>query len=174
MLSRRLFLALLATPIAASAAPARKATPALKGLGPDGEMQVSEADRCPTCGMAVKEHAPLGAALALKDGTTYYFCGTGCFFKAWLHRKEILGAAPDADAVGMVREYMGGKTVNAASVTFVAGSDVVGAMGPAVVAVKPADVKAFQERHGGSMTFQLRELTDALLAHVKTLGKGGK
>lgn len=177
MLSRRGVLVLLASPLAlrsAFAAPARKPAPAKKGLASDFEMQVSEEDRCPVCGKAVKAGAPLGAALALKSGTTYYFCETGCFLKAWIHQAEVLGRKTPEDAIGVVREYTGGRPVNAASVSFVAGSDVAGANGPAVVAVKPADVKTFQERHGGKMTFRLREVDDALLAKVKALPRDGR
>ncbi len=123
--------------------------------------------RCSVCAMDVAPNEALSASITLADGTVCSFCGTRCFFLAWLEPETLLDAKPKNVARGTVREFTGGKDVDAASVVFVAGSDVKGAMGPAIVAVLPGDVAAFKARHGGTVEFRLSELSPRLLAQVR-------
>ncbi len=131
------------------------------GLDAQGQMVVGDDDRCPVCAMRVKEHPKFASAIALDDGTTYYFCGTGCMMRSWLHPEVFLGADPKRLDRAVTPEYFTGKHVDATSVVWVAGSDVVGPMGPALVPLADdASATKFKERHGGKTTFKLGELTD--------------
>ncbi len=144
------------------AEPQRRAQPARQGLSPGGEMQVSEEDRCPVCAMAVSEHPRFSSAIALRGGETFYFCGTGCMIRSWLHPEVYLGRQRDQLERSVVREYFQGKQIDGAKAIFVAGSDVIGPMGPALVPLETeADVRTFKQRHGGKTAFRLAEMDDA-------------
>jgi copper chaperone NosL len=151
-------------PTAAKAPGARvsKVKSAAKGLDPQGQMQFSASDRCPVCGMDVGPHRKLASAIALDDGVTYHFCGTGCMIKTWLHPEVFIDTDKARVKRAVTREYFAGEHVDALTAHWVAGSDVVGPMGPALVALKDApDLKTFKERHGGKTTFSLATLDDA-------------
>lgn len=136
--------------------------PAAKGLTAQGALQLSESDRCPVCGMRPAKHPKFASAIVTKQGQTYYFCGTGCLIKGWLHPEIFLGRFKTTLARAVTPEYFGGKPIDALSARWVAGSDVVGPMGRAVVPLKDdADVAVFKKRHGGKTVFRLGELTDA-------------
>jgi len=124
-------------------------------------MQVSSEDRCPVCGMRVIKHPRFACAIQLKDHTTYYFCGTGCMIRAWMHPEVFLGAEKSRLQRAVVQDYFTGAHVSALDVVWVAGSDVVGPMGPALVPLKSADDAAvFMRRHGGKTTFRLSDMND--------------
>jgi nitrous oxide reductase accessory protein NosL len=62
----------------------------------------------------------------------------------------------------IVQEYLQGKPIEAATATWVQGSDVVGPMGPAFVPLATAeDLATFRQRHGGKHVFRLSDLDDA-------------
>jgi copper chaperone NosL len=137
-------------------------TAAQKGLDKNGAMQISEADRCPVCGMRIAKHKKFASAIELSSGEAYYFCGTGCLIKSWLHPEIFIGKPKSALERAVTPEYFGGKYIDALSARWVAGSDVVGPMGPALVPLKnDADLATFKKRHGGKTVFRLGELTDA-------------
>ncbi|MBW2523949.1 MAG: nitrous oxide reductase accessory protein NosL [Deltaproteobacteria bacterium] len=145
-----------------SASAAGKSPAKGKPLAADGTMQISPADRCPVCAMKVAEHPKFASAIQLDDDSTYYFCGTGCMLRSWLHPEVFLGADQGELKRAVVPEYFTGKHVDAATVTWVAGSDVVGPMGPAIVPLADdASADKFKERHGGKTTFKTAELDDA-------------
>ena len=130
-------------------------------------MQFSDEDRCPVCAMPITKHQKFASAIELKDGTTYYFCGTGCMIKSWLHPEVFLGHPKTDLKRAIVPEYFNGENVDASSVIFVAGSDVVGPMGPALVPLKNmADVETFKERHGAKTTFTMAEMNDTLWKNI--------
>lgn len=127
-----------------------------------GRMHVGDADRCPVCAMRVKEHPKFASGIELGDGTSYYFCGTGCMLRTWLHPEVFLGVPKDRLRRGIVRDYFQGEHLDASAVVWVAGSDVVGPMGPAIVPLADeASAETFRKRHGGKHTFKLSELDDA-------------
>lgn len=135
--------------------------PAKRGLDAQGQMRPSEGDRCPVCAMDVTRHPKFASAIQLEDGSTYYFCGTGCLIKSWLHPEIFLARTKGELKRAVTREYFGGKTVDALAAHWVAGSDVVGPMGPALVPLeREADIETFKQRHGGKTTFKLSSLTD--------------
>jgi len=146
------------------AAPEAKAGPAAaaQGLAEDDQLRLSPDDRCPVCAMRPAEHAKHAAAIALEDGTTFYFCGTGCMTRSWLHPEVYLGVDKGRVARAVVQEYLDGKPVDALSAHWVAGSDVMGPMGPALVPLaSEEDAATFESRHGGRHRYRLGELDDA-------------
>ena len=137
--------------------------PGVQPLTAAGQMQIDSADRCPVCAMKVAKHPQTACAIQLSDVTTFYFCGSGCLIKSWLHPEIFLNRSrPDLQRA-VVRDYFSGRPADATAVTWVAGSDVVGPMGPAIVAVADAgQLAVFKKRHGGKVTFRLAEVTDDL------------
>lgn len=135
--------------------------PAVEGIDQEGRLHFSEEDRCPVCAMKVKDHPKFACGIELKDGRTFYFCGTGCMIRSWLHPEVFLGEERSALARAVVQDYFEGRHLDALSVIWVAGSDVVGPMGPALVPVRDDQALAvFRERHGGTVTFRLADLDD--------------
>jgi nitrous oxide reductase accessory protein NosL len=142
-------------------------TPGQTPLDSDGRMQVSAADRCPVCAMPVADHSRFACALQLDDDTTYYFCGTGCMIRSWLRPDVFLGVPAERLRRSVVQEYFTGAQVDGMEVTWVAGSDVIGPMGPALVPVKgDRALKAFQRRHGGKTLFRLSDLDDEMWERI--------
>ena len=142
--------------------------PALLSLDDQGQMRISPEDRCPVCAMVPAKHVKTSCAIESKDGRTWYFCGTGCLIRTWLHPEHFLGVDKSNLARAVVRDFFNGEQLDADSVIWVAGSDVVGPMGPAIVPLKDkADVDAFRERHGGKHRFMLSEMTDELWMRIK-------
>jgi nitrous oxide reductase accessory protein NosL len=118
--------------------------------------------------MRPAKHAKFAAAIELTDGRTYYFCSNGCMIRAWLHPREFLAAAPAQRRRPVVQAFFSGRPVDARQATWVAGSEVMGPMGPAMVALEtPEMAAAFRQRHGGKYTFKLDEMTDALWEQIK-------
>ena len=144
-----------------------KLAPAKQGLSATGSMNLSPGDRCPVCAMAVIKHEKFSAAIELNDGSTYYFCGPGCMIKSWLHPEVFLGTSKQQLKRAVVREYFSGEEWDALAGEWVAGSDIIGPMGPMMVLLKTAeDVATFRKRHGGNATFKLGKLTDTQWEHM--------
>ena len=136
-------------------------TPGRHRLDQSGRMHISPEDRCPVCGMKVIKYPKFAAAIQLTDGTTFYFCSAGCMIRTWLHPEIFIACSRTELLKAVVREYFSGRTLDARSVVWVAGSDVIGPMGPAVVPLKDKTaLETFLSRHGGGETFDLDELTD--------------
>jgi len=141
----------------------QQATPeaAAKGLTADGQMQVGPEDRCPVCAMKVAEHPKFSSAIELDDGRTFYFCGTGCLLRSWLHPEVHLGVGKSHLKRAVTRDYFEGAQIDAGTAVWIAGSDVIGPMGPALVPLASAEeADVFKQRHGGKHTFRLAEMTD--------------
>ena len=137
--------------------------PAQKSLAADGQMVPSESDRCPVCAMYPARRPETAAAMTLTSGETFYFCGNGCLLRTWLRPMVYLGKAQNQIDRIVVRDYFSGKPVDGRKATWVAGSDVVGPMGPAIIALKDNDqLETFTKRHGGKTVFTFDEINDAL------------
>jgi nitrous oxide reductase accessory protein NosL len=145
-----------------SAADAPEVRAGRRPLGPDLALQLDPADRCPVCAMQVVKYQKFAAAIQLADATTYYFCATGCMIRSWLHPEIYLGCAKSELARPVVQAYLTGRPTDARDVVWVAGSDVIGPMGPYLTPLAPANVEAFMKRHGGKRTFRLADMDDAL------------
>jgi nitrous oxide reductase accessory protein NosL len=127
-----------------------------------GQMQIRPGDRCPVCGMRVADYPKFSCALQLTDGTTYYFCSSGCLLRTWLHPEIFLNADPSRRQRTIVRDYFSGRQIDGRAVFWVTGSDVIGPMGPAPVPLEGEKaLKAFRRRHGGLHVFLLEDLDEA-------------
>jgi copper chaperone NosL len=136
---------------------------ALKSLSADGQMTLSESDRCPVCAMFPARRPQTAAAMTLKSGETYYFCGNGCLLRTWLRPTVYLNQPRVAIDRLVVRDYFSGQPIDGRTATWVAGSDVVGPMGPAIIALgDAAQLEIFKTRHGGKTVFTLDQVDDAL------------
>ena len=156
-----LILVLWGTVVARAAGPGGGPEPGRKPLDENNRMQISDQDRCPVCGMKVAEHAKFSSAIQLTDETTYYFCGTGCMMRAWLHPEIFLATEKEILQTPLVKDYFTGEEMDGRDVFWVAGSDVIGPMGPALVPVKGEKaLEAFKRRHGGKAVFRLDEMND--------------
>jgi len=126
-------------------------------------MTLSASDRCPVCAMFPARRPQSAAAITLKSGETYYFCGNGCLFRTWLRPTIYLGKPQDQIDRLVVRDYFSGQSIDARTATWVAGSDVVGPMGPAIIALGDvSQLATFKNRHGGKTVFAFDQVDDAL------------
>ena len=133
----------------------------LKPLDENGHMQISGQDRCPVCAMKVKAHMKFSSAIQLSGGQTFYFCGTGCMIRSWMHPEIFLNTSQPELKKCVVQDYFSGQQVDGLAVYWVAGSDVTGPMGPALVPIlDEQQVEVFKNRHGGKAVFRLGEMTD--------------
>ena len=133
----------------------------LKPLDENGHMQISAQDRCPVCAMKVSAHKKFAGAIQLTGGQTFYFCGTGCMIRSWIHPEIFLNASKADLNKSVVQDYFSGRQVDGQAVYWVAGSDVVGPMGRALVPIMDeGQVAVFNKRHGGKAVFRLSEMTD--------------
>jgi nitrous oxide reductase accessory protein NosL len=132
------------------------------GISPDGTLHPSAIDRCPICAMTTLDKQ-MASAIELDDGRTFYFCGTGCMLKASLHPDVFLAAGDHSIARIMTTDYLTGKPLDAQKAIWIAGSDVVGAMGPMIVPIaSQLSMPSFNFRHGGEIIFRWEEFDDAL------------
>ncbi len=118
-------------------------------------------------------HRPKSAAgVALDDGQTFYFCGNGCLLRAHRHPDRYLATSREALARAVVLDYFTGRPIDARTAVWIAGSDVVGPMGPAIVTLSSdADADRFVKRHGGAIRFRLEDLDDALWSRIRSLSR---
>ena len=136
--------------------------PGLRPLDKDGVMQISNQDRCPMCAMQVSKYKKFACAIQLVDGSSFYFCSAGCMIRSWMLPEIFLGVTKAELKQTVVQDYFTGEQVSGGSVFWVAGSDVIGPMGPALVPLKSElHLDAFKTRHGAKTVFRLSELTDA-------------
>ena len=142
-------------------------TPARVPLDADGTMHISPQDRCPVCAMRPARYPKSACAIQLTDGRTFYFCETGCMLRSWLHPDIHLGAAAGTLKRIVVREYFTGGYLDGHAAVWVAGSDVIGPMGPMIVPLYGEDhLAVFKRRHGGKTVFRLGDLNEALWRNI--------
>lgn len=155
-------------------APKAQPVPAKHAIGEDHKMTLDEGDRCPVCGMLPSKHKDFAAGVRLKDGRSYHFCGNSCMLKTHFQTEQVLGEGSEiVDEV--VIDYMSGKPLEAKAAFWVAGSDVIGPMGPALVALSSeADRETFIKRHGGTKRFTLPELTPEMFESMRKAAMAGR
>ena len=140
---------------------------ARKALATDGQMILSPSDRCPVCAMFPARHPQTAAAMTLIDNKTFYFCSNGCLFRTWLRPRVYLGQPREAIERLVTRDYFSGRPIDARSATWVAGSDVIGPMGPAIIALDDAgQLAVFKNRHGGTIVFTFSQVDDLLWKQI--------
>lgn len=108
--------------------------------------------RCKTCGMKIDPKSEWRAEILLADGTTLAFDTPRCALRAFR------GGGLDAKTL-FVQEYYAREKVDASTVRFVVGGDVVGPMGPDLVPVAPSRVTKFIQDHGADRAYTLDELS---------------
>ena len=162
--------ALILFPVSVPAAEGGPA-PALKTLSADGQMPLSESDRCPVCAMFPARRPQTAAAMTLKNGETFYFCGNGCLLRTWLRPTIYLGKKQDAIDRLVVQDYFSGQPIDGRTATWVAGSDVIGPMGPAIIGLgDPDQLAIFKSRHGGKTVFTFDQVDDDLWKQISRRG----
>jgi nitrous oxide reductase accessory protein NosL len=141
--------------------------PAVQSISADGRLNLGKSDRCPVCAMFPYRYPQTAAGMTLKNNTTFYFCSNGCLLRSWLRPTVYLGRHRSAIDRLVARDYFCGAPVDGCAALWVAGSDVIGPMGPAIVALGYANqLEAFRKRHGGSAVFTLDELDDNLWRRI--------
>jgi copper chaperone NosL len=124
-------------------------------------IQIGKDDRCPVCAMKVSLYPKFACTMELVDGRQFSFCATGCMIRSWLHPEVYLKAEKLDIQQVWVQDYFTGQKIDGSKAFWVAGSNVIGPMGPALVPLKnESDVEAFKRRHGGKTVFHLTDLTD--------------
>ena len=137
--------------------------PANTAPGADGRLQIDPADRCPVCAMFPARRPDAAAAMTFTNGEAFYFCSNGCLLRSWLRPDVYLGRPAATIDRLIVLDYFSGRPIDARTATWVAGSDVVGPMGPAIVALgDPGQLGTFKRRHGSRTVFTFDQLDDAL------------
>lgn len=141
--------------------------PAREPLDAQGGLQLDASDRCPVCAMYPARRPESAAAMTLTSGETFYFCGNGCLLRTWLRSTVYLGRSRDQIDRIVVHDYFSGEPVDGRKATWVAGSDIIGPMGPAIVALGDADqLETFTKRHGGKTVFTFDQVDDALWKRI--------
>jgi len=111
-------------------------------------------ERCRKCGMRVEDHPRWIAGLTTDSGATERFCSPRCLFAHW--RSERGAGARHA----WVTEYYTQKPTPVNEVLFVAGSDVIGPMGTALVPIAGrAAAEQFLGDHHGTRLVSADEIT---------------
>ena len=153
----------------AAYAPAQGKGPvaAEKPIAEDGSLRISASDRCPVCGMYPAKRPKSATGMALGDGRCFYFCGNGCLLRTYRRSRHYLGVGDDDIQRMVVMDYFTGAPLDAWEALWVSGSDVVGPMGPALVALNSEQaVNSFQARHGGRLVFRLNQMDEALWQRI--------
>jgi nitrous oxide reductase accessory protein NosL len=151
--------------LVAAAAPAAHGgpVPARQVLAADGQMVLSQSDRCPVCAMFPARRPRSAAAMTLKSGATFYFCSNGCLLRSWLRPAAYLDKMQAEIDRLVVRDYFSGQPIDGRRAIWVAGSDVVGPMGPAIIALGDAgQLATFKKRHGAETVFTFDQIDDTL------------
>ena len=123
-------------------------------------LDIGKDDRCPVCAMKAAMYPKFACTMELIDGRRFSFCATGCLIRSWLHPEVFLKAEKSDIQHVWVRDYFSGEKIDGLTAFWIAGSDVIGPMGPAMIPLKSeADIEVFQRRHGGEILFNLKKLT---------------
>ena len=139
-------------------------TAAENGLDAFGDMQVSRKDNCSICGMPVHKHLKFATGIELVDGTAFYFCGTQCLVRAWLQPDIYLGTPKESVKRSIVTSYFSGNHIQGKDAFFIMGSDVMGPMGPSLIALSNEKERdSFIGRHGGTAVYGITAVSKTIL-----------
>lgn len=124
-------------------------------------VQPGPKDRCPICGMFVAAYPDWVAQIEFKDGSREFFDGPKDLFHFYLGLPEANNPrSREAVAHVYVTEYYSTKLMEAESLLYVRGSDVLGPMGKEMIPVqgrKPAET--FKQDHNGEDIFSFDQIT---------------
>ena len=131
-------------------------------------LQPGEDERCPVCGMRVAPYPDWIAQVRHGDGTTVFFDGCKDLFR-YLLMFEIYAPRVDRENVAavFVTSYYDGEVIAARSAFFVVGSDVMGPMGPELVAHRSIEAaEDFLRDHDGSRILRFNEIDESVLRQM--------
>jgi nitrous oxide reductase accessory protein NosL len=121
----------------------------------------SKADRCRKCGMLVDQHPRWMAGLTNASGQEERFCCERCMLA---HFRSPQGTNSHG---AWITEYYSQKRMPVGAVFFVAGSDVTGPMGKALVPIAGRDAaEQFKKDHSGTRIFTADEITLEVLREL--------
>lgn len=125
---------------------------------PDGS-KLDLSISCPVCGMKVATSSQGPAAVVFNDGKVVGFDGTGDFFRYLLDPAKYGFVSGNIKHL-YVTEHGTKKFLDAKNAFYVTGSDVIGGMGPEVVAFsKKEDAEKFKSDHHGGKVVGYSEVT---------------
>jgi copper chaperone NosL len=124
-------------------------------------------DKCPICGMFVKEYPRWWSEIMYEDGTVTFFDGPKDLFKYILAPEQYAGNKSRRISAIYVREYYSLQWIDARSAYFVIDSDVYGPMGNEFVSLsKMDDAAEFKRDHGGSKILRFNDVDWQLLTRL--------
>lgn len=119
----------------------------------------TSSDKCAVCGMFVERYTDWIATIVKRDGSRLYFDGPKDMFKFLLDTRTYKGDREEIAAV-FVTDYYKTETMDARKAFFVSGSDVMGPMGPELIAIdNEADARTFLDDHGGNLILAFDDVT---------------
>ena len=127
----------------------------LQALSPAGR------DRCPVCGMFVAKYPDWVAQVRFGDQETVFFDGAKDFFKYYFDMARYHAGRSKADVAAVyVTDYYTMQSIDAASASFVIGSDVYGPMGRELIAfASRTDAETFMRDHHGQHILSFAAVT---------------
>lgn len=115
--------------------------------------------RCKHCGMKIDPKSAWRTELVGDDGAVTEFDTPRCALTSWRQGKTIAKSI-------RVQEYYDRQWRDGSEVRFVIGGDVVGPMGPDIVAVDPSRASKFIQDHGADRALLLGEVTPQILSNI--------
>ncbi len=125
-------------------------------------MKPAVKDKCPVCGMVVHPFPQWLAQIIFKDKTYEMFDGSKDMLRFYLDMEKYTKGKKKEDIESIyVTDYYTTKLVDANSVVFIKGSDVMGPMGKELVPVSADKVESFIKDHKGDKQLKFSEVTVA-------------
>ncbi|MEJ2580577.1 MAG: nitrous oxide reductase accessory protein NosL [Acidobacteriota bacterium] len=121
----------------------------------------TDKDRCAVCGMYVHKYPNWIATIVFEDGSQVFFDGPKDFFRYALEPQKFKAKGRKVAKL-FVTDYYGVKFVDATTAYFVAGSDVMGPMGPELIPLRNREeAETFARDHGGGEVLAFDDVTPA-------------
>ena len=126
-----------------------------------GPAEVKKDDRCAVCGMFVVKYKPWVAQIIFADSSYAAFDGPKDMFKYYLNLARYAPSKKASDIRAVyVTEYYSAKLMDARTMFFVTGSNVLGPMGDELVPVASEEkAKEFLRDHHGRGILRFQEVT---------------
>ncbi len=118
-------------------------------------------DRCPVCGMFVAPYPHWVAVIEFSDGSQAFFDGPKDLFRYLFDMAKYTRKQTKDDVAHVyVTEFYTARLMDAAEVTFIIGSDVLGPMGHELVPVAgEGHAGTFMKDHGGKRMLSFEGVT---------------
>lgn len=130
-------------------------------------IEPKDKDKCPVCGMFVKDYPEWWCEIILNNGKVYFFDGTKDMFKFYL-QPEAYGVKKKFKIVKVyVKDYYTLDWIDAYSAYYVIDSDVYGPMGNELIPfTSKEDAIEFKYDHNGSKILQFNDIDWELLTRL--------